>query len=56
MTIEELRDEFEIQMMKIQPGLFLDKLPNGEYKHPDVYDRWVLYKTMAKLFLGITED
>lgn len=55
-TIQELQEEFEHEMIKTYPGLFLDTMPNGEYSHPDVYTKWMLYKTLGVFFLGVTEE
>lgn len=56
MTLEELQSEFESEMIKKFPGLFLDRLSNGEYKHPDVYHTWMLYKTIGILIWEIDEE
>lgn len=56
MTMDELQQEFETEMMKKHPGLFLDTLPNGEYSHPDVYHTWMLYRLIGIFFFGVKED
>lgn len=56
MTMEELQEDFESEMLRNYPGLFLDTMPNGQYSHPDVYNKWNLYKLFAKFLLNIPEE